>query len=855
MGLFSKRWGMRATLAGVAGVALVLTAGYPSAQAVSTGTTDDVTIVGQMQMPDLGSLGGFAKEAQTAAKSGRATKPRWSLEESAKAPWKGLQAPEGTATGADRTVQLESDAAAPTAAEQEKLEAAAVDTRDLYTWDECEKHDPKEEGVNAVLKNHYALCIVARGIYTFKQCEDGACTWVGEYRWRLTVLGEGVRGSQNMFLTGRFDDWKAIGEVLPNASLSAGFDCLNLADAICNNNNPIGKTNTIAGWQVDETFGAAFNTNGSPAADDTIHYPVDEVNYHELSIWTQGQSEPGGTFEFPFRCDAASYASGGACIYHTIDAKMRYGLTGDGVDQVAAHIKLAQDDPENTKPGGVGIKIPGKPGSKPLTRLFRKIDADAQTYYTANRNRATDTCDYYDPFGLLDKTLDCDEYPFASTWEGANFHTQNPGSAWWFSAKRLNSVQNQLAGSQLGNWYTRDHILAKDPFYVEITEGGNGGGGGGGEDVDSPPVVDAGPDVAGPEGSAVVLNGSADDAENEDLPVRWSYQPVSGVDPGATCSLTHPDRSDTAITCTDDGVFAVTLTANDGVNAPVSDSVTLTVSNVAPTFGTPTTANSKLAAAATGLLPTPWTLYRVGSTVALTTPYHDPGDNDTQQCVVNWDDGAAAETFAGHDKTCDATHRYTAAGMYTIKLTNTDDDGGDDSWTTMVVVYDPDAGWTNADGSFVSPAGAWSTHPAVTGLGWFHLAAHYYKPRDTKPVGNAGAWLLPNTSLRFDTASDTGVDWLVVTPDGKTAAKGHGKLAGLSGEYGFVQYGYDGCANWPSPHCLPGPDKYRTVIWPLSEGDYPTGNAVYDNRASAGYDVDVAEPQPLTSGIVNIQRP
>jgi hypothetical protein len=193
--------------------------------------------------------------------------------------------------------------------------------------------------------------------------------------------------------------------------------------------------------------------------------------------------------------------------------------------------------------------------------------------------------------------------------------------------------------------------------------------------------------------------------------------------------------------------------------------------------------------------------------------------------------------------------------MYTITLKNTDDDAGDDNWTTMIVVYDPDAGWTNADGSFVSAPGAWSTHPTVSGQGWFHLAAHYYKPNDTKPVGNAGAWLLPNTSLRFDTFSDTGVDWLVVTPDGKTAAKGHGKLAGLSGEYGFVQYGYDGCTNGPAGHCIPGPDKYRTVIWPLAEGAYPTGNALYDNRASAGYDLDVAEPQPLTSGIVNIQRP
>jgi hypothetical protein len=96
----------------------------------------------------------------------------------------------------------------------------------------------------------------------------------------------------------------------------------------------------------------------------------------------------------------------------------------------------------------------------------------------------------------------------------------------------------------------------------------------------------------------------------------------------------------------------------------------------------------------------------------------------------------------------------------------------------------------------------------------------------------------------------------VVTPDGKIASKGHGTLAGRSGEYGYVYYGYDGCANGQTPGCVPGPDRFRTVLWPLSEGTYPTpANVTYDNRPSAGYDVDVAAPQQLTSGIVTIHRP
>lgn len=34
--------------------------------------------------------------------------------------------------------------------------------------------------------------------------------------------------------------------------------------------------------------------------------------------------------------------------------------------------------------------------------------------------------------------------------------------------KYLDSTQNRSAGSQLGDWYTKDGILHKDSFYVAI---------------------------------------------------------------------------------------------------------------------------------------------------------------------------------------------------------------------------------------------------------------------------------------------------------------------------------------------------------------------------------------------------
>jgi hypothetical protein len=356
--------------------------------------------------------------------------------------------------------------------------------------------------------------------------------------------------------------------------------------------------------------------------------------------------------------------------------------------------------------------------------------------------------------------------------------------------------------------------------------GGGGGGGGGGE-----VLVSAGPDVEGPEGSAIELDGTAG---ADGVTTSWSWAPVDGA---GSCSFADPARVDTTITCDDNGTYTATLTVRPGDGDPVSDSALVEIRNVPPRL------------TLTG--PAPWQLFRVGTPVPVEAGFTDPG-NDTHECTVRWDDGTT-DGYAATAHSCDRSHVFANAGMYTLNVTVTDDDGASDSAEVMVVVYDPDAGWVNADGSITSPAGALTSQPAAAGESWFTLAAHYYKPNDTVPVGTAKSWL-PGTDFRFD-AGDRGLEWLVVTPDGKIAAKGTGRLQGSNAPHGIVMYGYDGCADGRTTGCQPGPDSYRVVVWPLAAGTYPTTGNLYDNKAGARYDVDVALPQPLRSGIVTIHKP
>jgi hypothetical protein len=349
------------------------------------------------------------------------------------------------------------------------------------------------------------------------------------------------------------------------------------------------------------------------------------------------------------------------------------------------------------------------------------------------------------------------------------------------------------------------------------------------------PVVRAGPDRYGYEGIPVDLGGFVND--DQGLPeFHWTASPVDGVDPGATCTFGRPDALITTVNCTDDGTYAIHLSANDGSNDTVTDTARLTLWNTAPTLEAPpgAAATSAEGTAASGGLaaPTPWQVFRVGDPVPLEMSFQDLGSNDTHDCTIDWDDGQT-QTVAARQHQCKTSHRFPQPGMYTIKSKVTDDDEDTISGSVMVIVYDPDGGFATAGGYLDSPAGALTSAPDDTNR--LHLRLNpKYRPGDPGPVvggGKVGAHL---SGSPFSIDSTT-LDWLVVTPAGKVAVKGTGTVNGHSG-YGFIAYGYD------------DPDKLRLVVWELSEGSFPGTSVVYDNRRGSDYDLDLANPQALGGG-------
>jgi hypothetical protein len=236
---------------------------------------------------------------------------------------------------------------------------------------------------------------------------------------------------------------------------------------------------TLGQWAADRNWyrWTIRSEDPGPAFDGVLRH---RWRLHGETFGPSGSATSDGRY-VGIRCDSATYFHLGgerpaACVFSDVTPHLIYRTSDDRVRDIALHIRNAQDNPFDAFPFRFSDKqIPGKylGGGPGLHRI-----PSGSGQYFANRDEARDACQgrgRYIGEGLPQPPGEgehCDEYPFASTEEGA------ADPFWDFSVDAINGSQNCAAGALLAWYYTNDRILygREDEFYVEILDGGSGGG-------------------------------------------------------------------------------------------------------------------------------------------------------------------------------------------------------------------------------------------------------------------------------------------------------------------------------------------------------------------------------------------
>lgn len=233
-------------------------------------------------------------------------------------------------------------------------------------------------------------------------------------------------------------------------------------------------------------------------------------------------------------------------------------------------------------------------------------------------------------------------------------------------------------------------------------------------------------------------------------------------------------------------------------------------------------------------------LVAVNTSVSLRAPFVDVNTSDTHVAQWAWGDGAtsaATVTESAGSGAATGSHVYTAAGVYSVNATVTDNSGRSGTSSSKVVVYDPSAGFVTGSGWLLSPPGAMPSNPSAVGRADFDFVSKYKKGA-TVPSGDT-SFIFATAQLQF---ASTSYDWLVVAGT-KAQYKGAGTLNGVAG-YKFMLTALDGAKKAAA-------DRLRLRIWhydPTTQADVVD----YDNQVDASLEGTAQEGTDIRGGNIMV---
>ncbi|MCW7540679.1 hypothetical protein OOT46_22935 [Aquabacterium sp. A7-Y] len=251
----------------------------------------------------------------------------------------------------------------------------------------------------------------------------------------------------------------------------------------------VASTASVGKWGAAQAFDVAFSWTKDPnTKSDWEEFLVDIFNFYYTQNGTPYEAplNPGGPPIYNdvgsglgqpprLRCDkGVAHSGSNGCVFPDAAAVYPLSRSDTTLSEAAQHIYEAQNnpDPAARSPGKFKLKAGTRAIAADEVRGINALQrAKSERVQEKNRDRSCGASNSLIETRLPKKQsascaagsvpCSCDEYPFASTWNGGFF---NPDRT---SVKRINDAHNKKAGSaQLTNWYRYervvDHTFADD---------------------------------------------------------------------------------------------------------------------------------------------------------------------------------------------------------------------------------------------------------------------------------------------------------------------------------------------------------------------------------------------------------
>jgi hypothetical protein len=259
-------------------------------------------------------------------------------------------------------------------------------------------------------------------------------------------------------------------------------------------------------------------------------------------------------------------------------------------------------------------------------------------------------------------------------------------------------------------------------------------------------------------------------------------------------------------------IYTITVTVDDGCNPAVSRSTQVIVAHNIndPQTGKP---------------------FKIGSTVSFGGTFWDkPGNTHTAKWLLDGSaatNGAVTEPSGNQNGKVSGSYKFTTPGVYKLQMNVTDQTGitsyanTNNDLDAIVVIYDPNGGYSYGGGWFLSQPGSLTTNAAAEGKASYGYSVNYRNA--AKPKGET-QFEFKVGNFEFNALN---FEYLVIN-GAKAQFTGTGKIIGGQSGIGFIMTVIDGALDGT------GVDKIRMKIFNRN-----TGFVYYDNQPGAS---EVADP-------------